>query len=201
MMKPTAQDIAFYKALIFFNSLIPLAIILWDAAHGQVGVNPVEVFIRTFGVLTLLFVLITLCVTPLRKLLGWGFLIKYRRMLGLFAFFYGCLHLLTYIAFDRSWGFSSVVADVVKRPFIAVGMASFVLLIPLALTSTNKMMRRLGAKRWLALHKLVYAVAIGGVVHFWMIVKADVTWPLTFAVVAALLLGYRLLVWWRKRLA
>lgn len=92
-------------------------------------------------------------------------------------------------------------ADVVKRPFIAVGMASFVLLIPLALTSTNKMMRRLGAKRWLALHKLVYAVAIGGVVHFWMIVKADVTWPLTFAVVAALLLGYRLLVWWRKRLA
>ena len=201
MMKPTAQDIAFYKALIFFNSLIPLAIILWDAAHGQVGVNPVEVFIRTFGVLTLLFVLITLCVTPLRKLLGWGFLIKYRRMLGLFAFFYGCLHLLTYIAFDRSWGFSSVVADVVKRPFIAVGMASFVLLIPLALTSTNKMMRRLGAKRWLALHKLVYAVAIGGVVHFWMIVKSDLTWPLAFAVVAALLLGYRLLVWWRKRLA
>ncbi|MFZ1891096.1 MAG: protein-methionine-sulfoxide reductase heme-binding subunit MsrQ [Formosimonas sp.] len=200
-MKPTAQDIAFYKALIFFNSLIPLAIILWDAAHGQVGVNPVEVFIRTFGVLTLLFVLITLCVTPLRKLLGWGFLIKYRRMLGLFAFFYGCLHLLTYIAFDRSWGFSSVVADVVKRPFIAVGMASFVLLIPLALTSTNKMMRRLGAKRWLALHKLVYAVAIGGVVHFWMIVKSDLTWPLAFAVVAALLLGYRLLVWWRKRLA
>ncbi|MGB5109324.1 MAG: protein-methionine-sulfoxide reductase heme-binding subunit MsrQ [Formosimonas sp.] len=200
-MKPTSQDIAFYKALIFLNSSIPLAIMLWDAAHGQVGVNPVEVFIRTFGVLTLLFVLITLCVTPLRKLLGWGFLIKYRRMLGLFAFFYGCLHLLTYIAFDRSWGFSSVVADVVKRPFIAVGMASFVLLIPLALTSTNKMMRRLGAKRWLALHKLVYAVAIGGVVHFWMIVKADVTWPLTFAVVAALLLGYRLLVWWRKRLA
>ena len=200
-MKPTSQDIAFYTALIFLNSSIPLAIMLWDAAHGQVGVNPVEVFIRTFGVLTLLFVLITLCVTPLRKLLGWGFLIKYRRMLGLFAFFYGCLHLLTYIAFDRSWGFSSVVADVVKRPFIAVGMASFVLLIPLALTSTNKMMRRLGAKRWLALHKLVYAVAIGGVVHFWMIVKADVTWPLTFAVVAALLLGYRLLVWWRKRLA
>ena len=200
-MKPTSQDIAFYKALIFLNSSIPLAIMLWDAAHGQVGVNPVEVFIRTFGVLTLLFVLITLCVTPLRKLLGWGFLIKYRRMLGLFAFFYGCLHLLTYIAFDRSWGFSSVVADVVKRPFIAVGMASFVLLIPLALTSTNKMMRRLGAKRWLALHKLVYAVAIGGVVHFWMIVKADVTWPLAFAVVAALLLGYRLLVWWRKRLA
>ena len=200
-MKPTSQDIAFYKALIFLNSSIPLAIMLWDAAHGQVGVNPVEVFIRTFGVLTLLFVLITLCVTPLRKLLGWGFLIKYRRMLGLFAFFYGCLHLLTYIAFDRSWGFSSVVADVVKRPFIAVGMASFVLLIPLALTSTNKMMRRLGAKRWLALHKLVYAVASGGVVHFWMFVGAEVTWPLTFAVVAALLLGYRLLVWWRKRLA
>lgn len=91
-MKPTSQDIAFYKALIFLNSSIPLAIMLWDAAHGQVGVNPVEVFIRTFGVLTLLFVLITLCVTPLRKLLGWGFLIKYRRMLGLFAFFYGCLH-------------------------------------------------------------------------------------------------------------
>mgnify|MGYP006331722973 FL=1 len=200
-MKPTSQDIAFYKALIFLNSSIPLAIMLWDAAHGQVGVNPVEVTIRTFGVLTLLFVLITPCVTPLRKSLGWGFLIKYRRMLGLFAFFYGCLHLLTYIAFDRSWGFSSVVADVVKRPFIAVGMASFVLLIPLALTSTNKMMRRLGAKRWLALHKLVYAVAIGGVVHFWMIVKSDLTWPLAFAVVAALLLGYRLLVWWRKRLA
>lgn len=201
MMKPTAQDIAFYKALIFFNSLIPLGIMLWDTMRGQVGVNPVEVFIRTFGVLTLLFVLLTLSVTPLRKWLGWGFLIRYRRMLGLFAFFYGCLHLLVYLGFDRSWQMGSVWGDVLKRPFIAVGMASFVMLIPLALTSTDNMMRRVGAKRWLKLHKLVYAIAVGGVVHFWMIVKSDVTWPLTFAVVAALLLGYRLLAAWRKKSA
>ena len=201
MMKPTAQDIAFYKALIFFNSLIPLGIMLWDTMRGQIGVNPVEVFIRTFGVLTLLFVLLTLSVTPLRKWLGWGFLIRYRRMLGLFAFFYGCLHLLVYLGFDRSWQMGSVWGDVLKRPFIAVGMASFVMLIPLALTSTDNMMRRVGAKRWLKLHKLVYAIAVGGVVHFWMIVKSDVTWPLTFAVVAALLLGYRLLAAWRKKSA
>lgn len=201
MMQPTAQDIAFYKALIFFNSLIPLGIMLWDTMRGQIGVNPVEVFIRTFGVLTLLFVLLTLSVTPLRKWLGWGFLIRYRRMLGLFAFFYGCLHLLVYLGFDRSWQMGSVWGDVLKRPFIAVGMASFVMLIPLALTSTDNMMRRVGAKRWLKLHKLVYAIAVGGVVHFWMIVKSDVTWPLTFAVVAALLLGYRLLAAWRKKSA
>jgi sulfoxide reductase heme-binding subunit YedZ len=193
-MKPTASDVQFFKALIFFNALIPLMIMLWDFARGQVSVNPVELSIRTFGVLTLIFVLLTLCVTPLRKLLGWGFLIKYRRMLGLFAFFYGCLHLLAYIGFDRSWSIGSTVADVIKRPFIAVGMVSFLLLIPLAITSTDKMLRRIGAKRWLKLHKLIYLIAIGGVVHFYMIVKSDVFWPVIFALVAALLLGYRVYV-------
>ncbi|GHA74465.1 protein-methionine-sulfoxide reductase heme-binding subunit MsrQ [Formosimonas limnophila] len=191
-MKPTASDIQFYKTLIFFNALIPLLIMLWDFAHGQIGVNPVELSIRTFGVLTLIFLLLTLCVTPMRKLFGWGFLIKYRRMLGLFAFFYGCLHLLTYMGFDRSWSISGTVADVIKRPFIAVGMVSFLLLIPLAVTSADKMLRRIGAKRWLKLHKLIYLIAIGGVVHFYMIVKSDVFWPVVFAVALSVLFGYRI---------
>lgn len=179
------------KALLFINALMPLGMVVWDAGHRQLGVNPIEFLTRFFGVMALVFLLVTLSVTPLRKLFGWGFLIKYRRILGLFAFFYAFLHFLTYIGFDRSWGLSAIVSDVIKRPFIAVGMASFIMLIPLTVTSTDKMLRRLGAKRWLKLHKLVYPIAIGGVVHFYMIVKSDVFYPIVFGVVLAVLLGYR----------
>lgn len=190
-MRTSPQDVLFYKILIFINGLLPLALMLWDLAHGQVGVNPIELFLRTFGVMALIFLLVTLCVTPLRKIFGWGQLIKYRRTLGLFAFFYACLHMLTYVGFERSWNLLSVVNDVIKRPFIAVGMASFVLLIPLAVTSTDNMLRRVGAKRWIKLHQLIYPVSIGSVVHFYMIVKSDVFYPVLFGAILAILLGYR----------
>ena len=143
--------------------------------------------------LTLVFLSLTVAVTPLRKIFGVNSLVKVRRMLGLFAFFYGALHLLTYVWFDRLFNLISVVQDVGKRPFILVGMLAFVLMVPLAITSTNKMVKRLGGKRWANLHRLVYLSAIAGVVHFWMLVKSDTRLPLTFGFILLFLLGYRLL--------
>ncbi|TDR32808.1 sulfite oxidase heme-binding subunit YedZ [Hydromonas duriensis] len=191
-MRTDKKDLQLNKFLVFMNALVPLALVAWDGFRHQLGVNPVEFLIRYFGVMALVFVLVTLTITPLRKIFGWGFLIKYRRMLGLFAFFYACLHLIAYLGFDRGWSLSSTLADVIKRPFITIGMASFLMLVPLAITSTDRMLHRLGAKRWLKLHKLVYVLAIGGVVHFYMIVKSDVFWPLVFAFILMILLGYRL---------
>jgi len=185
-------DVRFYKVLIWTNGLIPLALLAYDGSRGQLGANPVEFFLRTTGVLTLLCLLATLAVTPLRKVLGANQLIKYRRVLGLFAFFYGCIHLTTYFVFDRGASLTGVVSDVVQRPFIAFGMAAFFLMIPLALTSTNGMIKRLGGKRWARLHRLVYAIGILGVIHFWMIVKSDIFYPAIFALVLAALLGYRI---------
>jgi len=135
--------------------------------------------------------LITLAVTPLRKRFGWNSLIKFRRMLGLYAFFYGFLHLITYSIFDKSFSPSAIANDVWERPFIAVGMLAFFLLVPLAATSTNGMIKRLGGKNWSRLHKATYVAAILGVIHFWMIVKSDIFYPLLFALVLAYLLGYR----------
>jgi sulfoxide reductase heme-binding subunit YedZ len=185
-------DVKFNKILIFINSLVPLALLAWDGFHGNLGANPIEFFLRTTGVLTLVFLLITLSVTPLRKYFGWNNLVKFRRMLGLYAFFYGALHLVTYSIFDKSLSPSAIAADVWQRPFIAVGMLAFFLLIPLAVTSTNGMIKRLGGKNWARLHKLTYAVAVLGVIHFWMIVKSDVFYPALFGIVLAVLLFYRI---------
>ncbi|MBA2606920.1 MAG: sulfoxide reductase heme-binding subunit YedZ [Acidobacteriota bacterium] len=185
------NDVKFNKIVISVNSLVPLALLAWDALFGKIGANPIEFFLRTTGVLTLVFLFITLSVTPLRKYYGWNQLVKFRRMLGLYSFFYGFLHLITYSIFDKSLSFSGIVGDVWERPFIAVGMISFFLLVPLAITSTNRMIKRLGGKNWQKLHRLTYVAAIGGVVHFYMIVKSDVTYPLLFGLVLAVLLGYR----------
>jgi sulfoxide reductase heme-binding subunit YedZ len=136
---------------------------------------------------------LTVAITPLRKIFRINSLVKVRRMVGLFAFFYGALHLLTYIWFDRLFNLLSVGQDVVRRPFILAGMTAFILMVPLALTSTNKMVKRLGGKRWARLHRVVYFAAIAGVVHFWMLVKSDIRLPLTFAFIVLFLLGYRLL--------
>ena len=182
----------FPKLVIFINSLIPLALLLWDLYHKRVGPNPLEFATRTTGMLTLIFLSLTVAVTPLRKIFGINALVKYRRMLGLFAFFYGALHLLTYVWFDRLFKLASVAQDVVKRPFILAGMTAFALMLPLAITSTNRMVKRLGGKRWARLHRLVYFAAIAGVVHFWMLVKSDTRLPLTFAFILLFLLGYRL---------
>jgi sulfoxide reductase heme-binding subunit YedZ len=188
------KDTRFAKLVLFVNALVPLTLLLWDVYHKRVGANPLEFATRTTGMLTLLFLIITLAVTPARKITGLNWLVKFRRMLGLFAFFYGFLHLLTYIWFDRYFNIKSVPGDVASRPFIAVGMLAFILMAPLAITSTDKMIKRLGGKRWNKLHKLVYAGAVAGVVHFWLLVKSDTRLPLTFGFVLLLLLGHRLFV-------
>ncbi|HVG21301.1 MAG TPA: protein-methionine-sulfoxide reductase heme-binding subunit MsrQ [Blastocatellia bacterium] len=187
------KDTRFARFVIFVNSLVPLALLGWDAYHHRLGANPIEFATRTTGVLTLIFLLLSLAVTPLRKALGLPWLVKFRRMLGLYGFFYGCLHLLTYVWFDKFFGAGAIVEDVLKRPFITVGMASFMLLIPLAMTSTQKMVKRVGGKRWNRLHKAAYLSAIGGVVHYYMLVKADTREPLLFGLALALLLGYRVI--------
>ncbi|MEJ7861890.1 MAG: protein-methionine-sulfoxide reductase heme-binding subunit MsrQ [Pyrinomonadaceae bacterium] len=192
------NDVRFNKIVIFINSLVPLALLGWDALFGKIGANPIEFFLRTTGVLTLVFLLITLSITPLRKYYGWNQLVKFRRMLGLYAFFYGFLHLVAYSIFDKSLSVSAIVGDVWERPFIAVGMLSFFLLIPLAISSTNGMIKRLGGKNWQKLHRLTYVAAIGGVIHFYMIVKSDLTYPLLFGLILASLLGYRIYAAYEK---
>ena len=182
----------FFKLVVFVNALVPLALLLLDLYRKQVGPNPLDFATKTTGMLTLIFLSLTVAVTPLRKIFGINSLVKVRRMLGLFAFFYSSLHLLTYIWFDRLFNLLSVGQDVAKRPFILAGMTSFFLMLPLAITSTNKMVKRLGGKRWARLHSLVYFAAIAGVVHFWMLVKSDTRLPLTFGFIILFLLGYRL---------
>ena len=188
------NDVRFHKVLLSINALIPLALLGYDAYRGRLGANPLEFFLRATGVLTLVFLFITLAVTPLRKIFGWNSLIKVRRMLGLYAFFYASIHLVTYSIFDKSLDLMGIAADVFQRPFIALGMLAFLLLVPLAVTSTNGMVKRLGGKNWARLHKLSYVIAILGVIHFWMIVKSDIFYPAIFALALAVLLGYRLLV-------
>ena len=188
------KDSRFTKLLIFINALVPLALMLWDVYQKRVGANPLEFVTRTTGMLTLVFLMFTLAVSPLRQITGLNWLVKFRRMLGLFAFFYGALHLITYVWFDRFFKFTSIPGDVVQRPFITLGMLAFFLMVPLAITSTNKMVKRLGGKRWRKLHMLVYVAAIAGVLHFWLLVKSDVRLPVTFGFVLFLLLAHRVFV-------
>jgi sulfoxide reductase heme-binding subunit YedZ len=186
-------DTRFAQFAIFVNSAVPLALLGWDWYHHRLGANPTEFATRTTGVLTLLFLILALAVTPLRKMLGLPWMIKFRRLLGLYGFFYGCVHLLIYVWFDKFFGIGLIVEDIAKRPYITVGMASFVMLIPLALTSTQKSIKRLGGKRWNLLHRLAYVAAAGGVIHYYMLVKADTREPILFGVAVAVLLGYRVL--------
>ena len=187
------NDVRFNKFLLSLNALIPVVFLAFDAYTGGLGANPIEFILRTTGVLTLVFVFITLLITPLRKIFGWNALIKYRRMLGLYAFFYGVAHFITYSIFDKSLDIVAIVGDVWQRPFIAIGMLAFLMLIPLAVTSTNAMVKSLGGKNWARLHRLTYLIAILGVIHFWMIVKSDVFYPAIFGLILAVLLGYRVI--------
>ena len=188
------KDIRFAKLVLFVNGVVPLVLLLWDVYRKQVGANPLEFVTRTTGMLTLAFLLITLAISPLRRITGLNWLIRFRRMLGLLAFFYGSLHLATYVAFDRFFHLTTIPSDIVKRPFIAIGMTAFLLMLPLAITSTDKMVKRLGGKRWARLHRIVYAAGVLGVLHYYMLVKSDVRLPLTFAFLVFLLLGFRLFV-------
>jgi sulfoxide reductase heme-binding subunit YedZ len=194
------KDIKFYKLVVFVNALVPLALLGWDWRRGQAGANPLDFVTRTTGTLTLVFLVLTLAVTPLRKVSGVQWLVRLRRMLGLYAFFYGSLHLLTYVWFDKAFDFAAITQDVVRRWFILVGMLAFFSMVPLAVTSTDKMIKRLGGKRWQKLHRLTYVSAVAGVFHFYLLVKSDIRKPLIFASLVALLLGYRLFVAYSKRL-
>lgn len=182
------------KASLFLLCLVPLLLLGWRGYYNELGANPIESITHKTGDWTIRFLLITLCVTPFRKLLNQPKLARFRRMLGLFAFFYGCLHLTTWAWLDKFFDVHEMWKDVVKRRFITAGMTGFVLLIPLAITSTAGWVRRLGYVRWQRLHRLVYFSALAGVIHYYWLVKSDVRLPLLYAGILALLLGYRVAV-------
>ncbi len=197
--------IRYLKVAVFVACLGPLAWLLYGffgrtpfdmTSWGQgLGANPIEKITHITGDWTLWFLLITLSITPVRKLLHLPSLIKFRRMLGLFAFFYGCLHFLTYVWLDKFFNLHEMLADIAKRKFITIGLTALVLMVPLAITSTTGWIRRLGGKRWQALHRLIYFSAIAGVIHFLWLVKADIRKPVKDGIVLAVLLLYRVAVW------
>ena len=190
-LNPADKTIALViKPILFTVCLVPFIALVIGAVNNTLGTNPVETMTHETGEWTLRFLLLTLMITPLRRLSGKSWLIKLRRMLGLYAFFYACLHFITYIWFDQYFDWMEVVRDIPKRPFITVGFTAFVLLIPLAVTSNNKMIRLL-KKNWVKLHKLVYVIAVLGVLHFLWLVKADTLEPLIYASILLILLGYR----------
>jgi sulfoxide reductase heme-binding subunit YedZ len=189
------------KAGLFLLCLLPLVKLLLETfgLFGlSLGANPVEELIHRCGIWGLNFLLITLAVTPLRKITGRVWLLRLRRMLGLFAFFYILLHFLVYAGLDQRFNLQAIIEDVIERPYITLGMTALLLLLPLAITSTSSMMRRLG-RRWQKLHRLVYVIAILGVWHFWWQVKLDITEPLIYCGILMLLLGYRVVVWRKSR--
>lgn len=188
------------KIGVFLLSLGPISYLIWGAFSNKLGPNPIEKITHETGDWILIFLLLTLSTTPLRKMTGWNSLIRFRRMLGLFAFFYACLHFTTYIWLDKFFDFPEMVKDVGMRRFITAGFTAFVLLIPLALTSTAGWIRRLGGKRWRMLHRLIYVSAVAGVVHYLWLVKSDIRKPLQYGTVLAVLLGYRLVDWVREKM-
>ena len=189
-----------FKVAVFFAALIPLGRLGWKAYQGNLGANPIEVITHSTGDWTLIFLLLTLSITPLRRITGWQSWIRFRRMLGLYAFFYVLLHLTTWLWLDKFFDVHEMLADVLKRRFIMAGMTALLLMTPLALTSTKGWIRRLG-RRWQKLHRLIYFSAIAGVVHYWWLVKADVSKPELYAFLLALLLGIRVVISLRKRSA
>jgi sulfoxide reductase heme-binding subunit YedZ len=187
------------KVAVFLICLIPFADLLWRFIRSDLGINPVETLQHGTGDWTIRFIVFTLCITPFRKLFKLPDLIRFRRMLGLFAFFYVCLHFLTYLGPDQSFDLSGMWKDVAKRPFITVGFAAFVSLIPLAITSTAGWIRRIGGKRWQMLHRLIYFAAVCGVVHYYWLVKSDVRKPLFYGALVGILILWRLGDWLFKR--
>ena len=169
-----------------------MAFLSWDWYFNRLGANPIEFFLRMTGILTLIFLFLTLAVTPLRKIFGWNKLIHARRMFGLYAFFHAIIHLITYSIFDKSGDIVAIIGDIWQRPFIAVGVLAFFLMVPLAVTSTNGMIKRIGGKNWQKLHRLVYATAVLGLIHYFWIQKSDYSYPILFAIILIFLLGYRI---------
>jgi sulfoxide reductase heme-binding subunit YedZ len=196
------DDLRFARLLVLINAAVPATLLGWDAWHHDLGANPVNFAILTTGMLALIFLMLTLAVTPIRKITGLNWIIFSRRTFGLYAFFYASLHFLIFFSLDRSLSVSGTLSEMIKRKYLLVGITGLMVMAPLAITSTNGMIKRLGGKRWRALHRLAYVAAMAGVIHYYMQVKADVRRPLAFAAVLAMLLGYRLVdYWWRNRAA
>jgi sulfoxide reductase heme-binding subunit YedZ len=180
------------KPIVFTAALVPTVWLIWAALTGNLTANPIQELEHQTGLWVLRFLIITLAITPLRRLTGWNDLIRFRRMMGLFAFYYACLHLLCYVVLDQFFDLKTMVVDIAKRPYITVGMTAFLLLLPLALTSTAKMIRRLGGQRWRRLHQLIYVAAGCGVIHYWWLFKADISSPAKYAAIIGALLAFRL---------
>jgi methionine sulfoxide reductase heme-binding subunit len=187
------------KVAVFALCLVPFGILLWRGFHNDLGLNPVEFVEHATGDWILRFLVITLAITPLRKILHLPQLIRFRRMMGLFAFFYACLHFSTWLGVDRAFNWHDILDDIGKRPFITVGFTGFVLMIPLAITSTAGWIRRLGGKRWQLLHRAIYLSAIAGVIHYYWLVKSDVRKPLEYAALLGILLAWRVWSWFTDR--
>ncbi|MBR0568514.1 sulfoxide reductase heme-binding subunit YedZ [Azoarcus sp. L1K30] len=197
MRTVSADQIGAIKAFLFLLCLIPAAQLVLGWRADQLGANPIETITHATGSWTLRFLLITLAVTPLRRLTGLHWLVRLRRMLGLFAFAYGVAHFAIYLWLDQFFDWAAIAKDILKRPYITVGFTALVLMVPLAATSTNAAIKRLGGRRWQALHRSVYAIAIFGVLHYWWLVKADILQPVIYGVILAALLGVR--AWWREQ--
>ncbi|HET9742979.1 MAG TPA: protein-methionine-sulfoxide reductase heme-binding subunit MsrQ [Terriglobales bacterium] len=189
------------KTLVWLLCLTPLSLLSWKALHDELGANPLNEITHSTGHWTLYLLLITLAISPLRRITRLNWLIRFRRLVGLFAFFYGCLHLMTYLWFDQFFDVHAIIKDIYKRPFITAGMAAWLLMFPLALTSTTASIRWLGGSRWQLLHRLIYASAVAGVVHYWWEVKRDLTRPEIMAAILAALLGFRIVVKFRSKRA
>ena len=187
------------RLLLFAAALVPAGWLVWGLLTDRLGANPVDAITDETGTWALRFLVLTLAVTPVRRLTGWHALVRLRRMLGLFAFFYAALHVLTYVWLDHLFDVPAIAADVVKRPFVTMGALAFVLLLPLAVTSTAGWIRRLGGRRWQMLHWLVYPAAVAAVVHYLWLVKLETDRPLRYAAVLAILFAARAGVWWRRR--
>lgn len=188
------------KPAFFFLALIPAGLLAWKAYAGTLSVNPIAEITDETGIWTLRFIVMTLSVTPLRRLSGWSGVARLRRMFGLFAFFYACLHFTTFVYLDKFFDLQEMLDDVVKRPFITVGFASFLLMMPLAATSTDRITRWVGGKNWKRLHRLIYVIALGGVIHYIWRVKADLQRPMIYAILVGILLAHRLWVAFSPRL-
>lgn len=197
----TRRKILILKCLVWAACLAPLGRLLYRGFTGRLTANPIEFITLSTGTWTLVFILTTLSVTPLRKITGLAWLIRFRRLIGLFAFFYACLHFTTYVWLDKFFDLSDMLKDVVKRPFITAGFSAFLMLIPLAATSTARAIRRMGGRNWQLLHRIIYLSAIAAVIHFWWKVKADTRQPLIYAAILAVLLVYRAAVWGLARRA
>jgi methionine sulfoxide reductase heme-binding subunit len=187
------------KVLLFLVCLVPLMQLAWQAWKQDLTANPVEYITHDTGDWTIRFLMITLTVTPLRMLLNQPLLVRFRRMVGLFAFLYGCLHLTTWLVLDKYFDWSEMGKDILKRPYITMGMAAFAMMVPLAVTSTAGWVRRLGFRRWQKLHRLVYFSALAGVIHYYWLVKSDIRLPLLYAAILGVLMGYRLMTRIRTR--